>query len=569
MSFDDKEKTASAVAQSASGDEYAVREGSTEYTAAEGLNSSIVTYQDASGAPVETESPLGYSVDVLVGICLNVNQMIGTGIFSTPAAILKGVGSVGLSMVYWFIGYLIAQCSQVLYLEFLSYFPSRSGSEVVYLEQAYLKPKYFFPTVYAMKHVIFAFGSSNAVVLAQYLFAIGGRSYTNWQVKGVAVAAYTVAVIVVASNTKWSLRVVVVFGIIKLLTLLLISIAGFVVLGGHTQVADPMENWRNAWEGTETASAYGATNAMIKLVFSYAGYQNVFSLANEMKNPVKRLRWSAPLSLIVVAILYILVNVAYFSASTREEILASKQIAASIFFQKVFGTSKAARALSVLIVISSFGNLVASMIATSRMLRETGRQGLLPWPKYWTSTKPLGTPIGPLLVQWTITVIMIIGPPAGDAFNFIVDLAVYPGQIFYLLIAIGLILIRRRRNALNLPRPEFRAWNIALGFTILVDVYMLIAPWYPPTGGANGGDVSFWYGTYLAVGAGLLALCGIYYYFWIYVIPKWKGYQYRQTIVKYDDGAVTHKMVRVPKADLVSWDERHDAAGRLRHGVAR
>jgi hypothetical protein len=111
------------------------------------------------------------------------------------AAILKGVGSVGLSMVYWFIGYLIAQCSQSLYLEFLSYFPSRSGSEVVYLEQAFLKPKYFFPTIYAMKHVIFAFGSSNAVVLAQYLFAIGGRSYTNWQVKGVAVAAYTVAVI--------------------------------------------------------------------------------------------------------------------------------------------------------------------------------------------------------------------------------------------------------------------------------------------------------------------------------------------------------------------------------------
>lgn len=48
-------------------------------------------------------------------------------------------------------------------------------------------------------------------------------------------------------------------------------------------MVDPMENWRNAWEGTETASAYGATNAMIKLVFSYAGYQNVFSLANEMK----------------------------------------------------------------------------------------------------------------------------------------------------------------------------------------------------------------------------------------------------------------------------------------------
>lgn len=62
-----------------------------------------------------------------------------------------------------------------------------------------------------------------------------------------------------------------------------------------------------------------------------------------------------------------------------------------------------------------------------------------------------------------------------------------------------------------------------------------------------------------------LLLCGIYYYFWIALIPKWKGYEYRQTIIKYDDGTVTHKIVRVPKADLVSWDEQHDAAGRLRH----
>jgi hypothetical protein len=73
----------------------------------------------------------------------------------------------------------------------------------------------------------------------------------------------------------------------------------------------------------------------------------------------------------------------------------------------------------------------------------------------------------------------------------------------------------------------------------------------------------------VADGVYRLTLCGIYYYFWINLIPKWKGYQYRQTIIKYDDGAVTHKMVRVPKADLVSWDERHDAAGRLRDEVAR
>lgn len=60
-----------------------VKDGDIAYKVAEGANSSIATYQDARGAPVEKQSPLGYSVDSWVSLCLNINQMIGTGIFST------------------------------------------------------------------------------------------------------------------------------------------------------------------------------------------------------------------------------------------------------------------------------------------------------------------------------------------------------------------------------------------------------------------------------------------------------------------------------------------------------
>ncbi|KAA8649308.1 uncharacterized protein ATNIH1004_005209 [Aspergillus tanneri] len=355
---------------------------------------------------------------------------------------------------------------------------------------------------------------------------------------------------VVGANTKWSLRVVVWFGVVKIATLVMISIAGLVVLGGHTKVPDPQLNWRNAWEGTSEASAYGATNAMMKLIFSYAGYTNAFSVANEIKNPVKTLRWSAPFSLILVTSLYILVNVAYFSAASREEILSSKQIAAGIFFEKVFGTNGAARALNVLICINAFGNLIAVMINYSRMLRETGRQGVLPWSKFWTSTRPFGTPLGPYTVQWAITVIMILAPPAGDAFNFVVDLSVYPTSIFNFLLVVGLLVIRRRRRKFHLPRPEYRAWSIAIVFALLTNLYLLVAPWYPPSDGANGGDVSFWYGTYLVVGIGLLLLCGIYYYVWIEALPKYKGYQYRQSLLEFDDGSVVHKLVKVSNTDL-------------------
>jgi hypothetical protein len=158
-----------------------ITDGSLKFTAVEGGNSAPPTYQEASGAPVETKSPLGYSVGWVTIVFLNLSKMVGTGIFSTrkpslyhlykesdnssalASTILKGTGSVGLALIYWVIGFIIAASSLSVYLEFASYFPSRSGAEVVYLEQAFPRPKYFFPTVFAVQSVLLSFSSSNAI----------------------------------------------------------------------------------------------------------------------------------------------------------------------------------------------------------------------------------------------------------------------------------------------------------------------------------------------------------------------------------------------------------------------
>ena len=66
--------------------------------------------------------------------------------------------------------------------------------------------------------------------------------------------------------------------------------------------------------------------------------------------------------------------------------------------------------------------------------------------------------------------------------------------------AVGLYFVRHRRQKLGVPRASFRAWDVALIFTILVNLYLLIMPWYPPDTGADGGDVSFWYATYVVTG---------------------------------------------------------------------
>lgn len=72
-------------------------------------------------------------------------------------------------------------------------------------------------------------------------------------------------------------------GVIKMTTLIFVAITGFVILGGHTRVADPKANFRDAFAGTGSAGAYGLTNALYRITFSYGGYNNAFNVANEVK----------------------------------------------------------------------------------------------------------------------------------------------------------------------------------------------------------------------------------------------------------------------------------------------
>ncbi|KAK0122744.1 hypothetical protein ONS96_009779 [Cadophora gregata f. sp. sojae] len=542
--------------------ENVIHEGSLNYTQEKGGNDSLPSYQEASGAPVERESPLGYEVSWFTVILLNVGQMVGTGVFSTPGSILKNLGSVGLSLLYWVLGLVIAISGLSVYLELASYFPNRSGAEVVYLEQGWPRPKYFLPTAFAAFKVLFSFSSSNAIVLSTYLYRTAGKTPTEWQSKGVAIAGYTVATAIVIISNKYSLWFANGISVVKLLTLVFISITGFVVLaGGISAVPDPGFNFRDSFAGT-TSDAYGITNALVRINFAYAGWENCFNVVAEIKKPIRTVRWAGPASLAIIAVLYMFVNLAYFAALPNQEIQGANTIAASLFFAKVFGSGSAARSLNILILLSAFGNLVSVLIGQSRMIRECGRQGVLPFPRFWASTQPFGTPLGPYALKYAMTVIMILAPPFGDAFNFAVDLSSYPSAVFSLLMAIGIYTIRRQRKRINVGPSEFRAWDIVVAFYIAVQVFLLVMPWLPPKGGIYAGNVSFFYATAILTGLSLLLLCALYYYFWIKVLPKRRGYAIRQELIVLETGETTHSLINVPLAKLPEWDSVHDVTGK-------
>lgn len=311
----------------------------------------------------------------------------------------------------------------------------------------------------------------------------------------------------IIAHTKYSLWAVNALGVVKMATLAFISITGFVVLGGGAaRVANPGSNFRDAFAGT-TDNGNDLATAMVSIVFSYSGYSMAFNVVNEIKNPIGAIKRYGLASLFIVTALYMLCNVAYFSAVDRQAFRASREIAAGVFFTAVFGRGTAATALNFMVLFSAFGNLLAILIGQTRITREIGRQGVLPYTPFWVSTRPFGTPIGPAVIKWVITLLMITAPPAGDAFQFAISLATYPNGMFSLAMGIGVYIIRRRRARSNLPPSGFRTWHIALIFYILIQVYILAMPWWPPKGGPYAGSVSFWYATYCVTGIAMCVGC--------------------------------------------------------------
>jgi hypothetical protein len=51
-------------------------------------------------------------------MCLIFNRSIGSGIFATPAKILRGTNSVGVNTVFWASGGLLTICGILVWLEF-------------------------------------------------------------------------------------------------------------------------------------------------------------------------------------------------------------------------------------------------------------------------------------------------------------------------------------------------------------------------------------------------------------------------------------------------------------------
>ncbi|EJD39118.1 amino acid transporter [Auricularia subglabra TFB-10046 SS5] len=511
-------------------------EGEDENGAADASSSSTAPAQQP-GAPVERSHPLGRHVTLTTAVFLNCSQMIGVGVFSVPGVVLKGTQSVGLALLLWLLVPCISFAGLTLYNEYSSMFPDRSGGEVVFLEQAYPRPRFFVPISFAITAILLSFSATASIVFAQYTLNALDIERTPFRQNALAVTIVCLSACSVILSTKFSLKAVNAITFVKVLTLVFLALAGIAVLLGLTPVEDPYVNFKHPFDGS-TTSVNSIALAIVKVNFSFVGWSNTFTVLSEIKSkdPARTARRAGYISLGLISALFFLINVAYIAAVPKDEIENSGQLVAALFFDRVFGQTAARKVLPVMIALSCLGNILAVQVGRARVIREIARQGILPFADVIASIKPFGTPAGPVLIQVGLTIFVLLAPPAEDAFAFLLDLASYPSLIFSAATAVGIWILRARREKAGLAPAPFKAWNLVVWADRGHDARV------PPPGGQ--GDVSFWYATYCVAGLGVLAFCALYYYVWIRLLPRLGGYEIVQETKELDGGVRTNVLVR-------------------------
>lgn len=151
--------------------------------------------------PKKSNIDNGKEIGVFSAIFLIVNRMIGTGIFATPSAIYRLSGSIGVSLIMWIVGFLIAVAGLMVYLEWGSAIP-KNGGEKNYLTYFYKKPKNLVLSMFAAYTFLLGGCAANSIVFGEYILSAAGQEPNRWNQRGVGFACVSFAFIANSVNIK-------------------------------------------------------------------------------------------------------------------------------------------------------------------------------------------------------------------------------------------------------------------------------------------------------------------------------------------------------------------------------
>ena len=271
--------------------------------------------------------------------CIIIGIIIGAGIYETAPTVAECLGSESRILGIWLLGGLLALAGSLCYAELATAIP-QAGGDYVYLTRAY-GPSIGFLFGWSQLAVVRPGDIAlMAFIFARYaneLFPLGGISQLFYA--GAAVVVLTIINILGVKSGKWTQNILTVA---KILGMVAIIIVGFSAPAPapSSEISTPL-------------TLGGLDLALILVMFTFGGWNEMAYVASEIKNPRRNIVRGLVAGTVAVTVLYLLMNGAFLSALGPGPMAASQAVAVDAM-AKVFPAASG-RAIAVLICISALG----------------------------------------------------------------------------------------------------------------------------------------------------------------------------------------------------------------------
>ncbi|KAF9161137.1 hypothetical protein DFQ26_004823 [Actinomortierella ambigua] len=426
----------------------------------------------SSSEPIDRQrGDLQKNVTFWNGLGLVVGVIIGSGIFASPGPVLAYSKSVGVSLIIWFVSGLLAFAGALSYAELGSAMPSTAGGEQAYLKYAFGSLPAF---LFSWSSIALLKPAGNAiicVVFGEYVVNIAAQStwdptqpMKHWSNKAVAVVCVLIISALNSISVTIGTRIQDVFTVIKIISLLVIAIAGIVVLAQQTTSSSHV--FDHAFEGESDPTLGDIALGLYTGLWAYDGWNNLNYVSAEMKNPIKDLPKVIFAGVPVVIVFYLLANTAYYAVLPTSVVMNTNTIAID-FGRQLFGPTGGVL-FALCVACSCFGAANGGMFTGARVIYAAAREGYLP-KIFGKVHERRRTPVAAFVLQAFMTIIMILG----GTFSTLVNFFSVAAWLFYLLSILGLLYLRYHEPSLKRP---FRVWTVVPILFSFLGLFLFLMP---------------------------------------------------------------------------------------------
>jgi APA family basic amino acid/polyamine antiporter len=411
-------------------------------------------------------------------MAVNVANMIGTGVFLKTRVMTCNVGSAKLVLVVWLAAGLLSLAGTFSYSEIAAMMPE-AGGDYVYLRRAYGRLVGF---LYGwMAFTVARAGSQAALAVGLAIFmnvALGGvlgRWHFEAEPLGlhmsvsgltlVALATIWIVALINCASVSTGGRMALLLTLAKVALVLGVGIGAFIFAAGDWSnlSGSGLTGTCDGVAGSARGGIAGFGAAMLGALWAYDGWQNVAPLAGEVRDPQRNLPRAFVGGMLVVAALYLLVNVAYFYTLTPLQI-ASVPVSSSVATEvlKRFLGPMAVSMTAVALMVSSFGSLHASALANSRIPFAMARDGLFFRALVRLSPRS-NVPVRAILAQAAWASVLALS----GSYDTLTDSVIFASWLFYGLTTASLFIFRK-------TMPDAARPYRALGYPVVPMIFLLV-----------------------------------------------------------------------------------------------